>query len=107
MAAHAGELHGIESDTDPVGPEPTEFYRSRADLDEQLDEARQEWAARTAPMRPAAMQADSLLRRRHPQILLKPLRSAEPEPLPDELPGRTSEANQRHAELVAGSLAGT
>jgi hypothetical protein len=82
-----------------------DFYRERGDLDEQLDAARQEWAARTAPMRLAAVQADSLLRRRHPEIPLEPLRSAEPEPLPDQLPARTSETRQQHAALVAESLA--
>lgn len=45
-----------------------EFYRERGDRDEQLDTARQEWSARTAPMRLAAVQADALLRRRHPNL---------------------------------------
>jgi hypothetical protein len=82
-----------------------EFYRERGDLDEQLGVARQEWAARTAPMRLAAVQADSLLRRRHPERLLEPLISAEPDPLPDELPKPTVEASQQHAALVGASLA--
>jgi hypothetical protein len=81
-----------------------EFYRARGDLDEQLDAARQEWAARTAPMRLAAIQADSLLRRRHPSMPLEPLWSAEPEPLPDELPRPTVETGLRHAVLVTSSL---
>lgn len=55
-----------------------EFYQARGDLDEQLVGARQEWSARTAPMRLAAIQADALLRRRHPDMDLEPLRSAEP-----------------------------
>jgi hypothetical protein len=81
------------------------FYRERGDLDEQLHAARQEWAARTAPMRLAAVQADSLLRRRHPEMPLEPLRSVEPEPIPDELPEPTPEARQRHAALVRDSMA--
>jgi len=36
---------------------------------------------------------------------LGPLRSAEPEPLPDELPEPTPEAMQLHAALVADRLA--
>lgn len=60
---------------------------------------------RTAPMRLAAVQADSLLRRRHPEMPLEPVRSAEPEPLPDQLPARTDEARQQHAALAAESLA--
>lgn len=45
-----------------------EFYQERCDLDEVLDVARQERAARTAPMRLAGVQDDSLLRRRHPDM---------------------------------------
>jgi hypothetical protein len=37
------------------------FYQARGDLDEQLDAARQERAASTAPMRLAAIQADAPL----------------------------------------------
>jgi hypothetical protein len=82
-----------------------EFYTSHGDLDEQLVTARQEWATRTAPTRLAAIQADALLRRRHPRISLDPLRSAEPEPLPDELPEPSPGARERHASLVNNSLA--
>lgn len=81
------------------------FYRARGDLDEQLHAARQEWAARTAPMRLAAVQADALLRRRHPDMRLEPLRSAEPEPLPGALPEPSAEANAQHASLVSERLA--
>ncbi len=81
------------------------FYRARGDLDEQLHTARQEWAAKTAPMRLAAVQADALLRRRHPDMRLEPLRSAEPEPLPDVLPEPSADANTQHAGLVAERLA--
>lgn len=77
-----------------------EFYRERGGLDEQLHSARQDWAARTAPMRLAAIQADAVLRRRHPEMALAPLRSAEPEPLPDELPEATPEAKERHVALL-------
>jgi hypothetical protein len=82
-----------------------DFYRSRGDLDEQLDTARQQWAARTAPMRLAAIQADALLRRRHPHLELEPLRSGEPKRLPDKLPEPSPDANARHASLVASKLA--
>jgi hypothetical protein len=81
------------------------FYRARGDLDEQLHTVRQEWAARTAPMRLAAIQADALLRRRHAGLELEPLRSAEPEPLPDKLPEPSPDANARHARRVASKLA--
>ncbi len=81
------------------------FYQARGDLDEQLDHARHEWAARTAPTRLAAIQADALLRRRHPQMTLAPLRSAEPDALPDGLPQPTPEAAAKHASVVAQRLA--
>lgn len=81
-----------------------EFYSARGDLDGQLDAARQDWAFRTAPIRLAAIQADSLLRRRHPQLTLEPLRSAETEPLADELPEPTPATSEQHAALVAERL---
>ena len=82
-----------------------DFYHARGDLDEQLQAARQKWVARTAHIRLAAVQADAFLRRRHPHMALEPLRSAEPEPLPDQLPQINPDANQRHAFLVADRLA--
>jgi hypothetical protein len=82
-----------------------DFYRDRGELDEQLDAAREQWAARTAPVRLAAIQADALLRRRHPTMHLEPLRSAEPEPLPDELPEPSQHANARHVALVSDRMA--
>ncbi len=56
-------------------------------------------------MRLAAVQADALLRRRHPHMTLEPLRSAEPEPPPDQLPALTPDANANHAALVRDRLA--
>jgi hypothetical protein len=56
-------------------------------------------------MRLTAIQADLLLRRRHPDLSQEPLRSAEPEPLPDELHEPTLEAGLRRAVVVTGSLA--
>ena len=56
-------------------------------------------------MRLRAVQADAVLRRRHPELQLEPLRSAEPDPLPDELPARSAAASERHAALVAERLA--
>ncbi len=73
----------------------SKFYASRAELDEQLEAARQEWAAHTAPMRLQAVQADALLRSRHPQLQLQPLTSAEPVALPDELPTKFCLGKQR------------
>jgi len=82
------------------------FYRDRAGLDEQLAEDRQEWARRTAGPRLLAIQADSELRRRHPDLETEPLASAEPDPAPDELPEVTgADAAARHAEAVAAQRA--
>ena len=83
----------------------SEFYAARAKLDEHLEAARKEWDAHTAPVRLQAVQADAVLRRRHPELQLEPLRSAEPDPLPDELPNRSPAAGERHAAFVAGRLA--
>jgi hypothetical protein len=82
-----------------------EFYAARAKLDEHLEAARKEWDAHTAPVRLRAVQADAVLRRRHPELQLEPLRSAEPDPLPDELPNRSPAAGERHAAFVAERLA--
>ena len=81
------------------------FYTARAKLDDQLEAVRQEWSAHTAPTRLQAVQADAVLRRRHPELEHEPLRSAEPDALPDELPARTAAASGRHAALVAERLA--
>lgn len=81
------------------------FYASRAQLGEQLEAAHKEWATQTAPMRLQAVQADALLRRRHPELQLDPLTSAEPEPLADELPTAAADATSRHAAMVAARLA--
>jgi hypothetical protein len=43
-----------------------------------VQETRQQWAALTEPTRRMAVAADLELRRRHPDIALEPLRSAEP-----------------------------
>ena len=83
----------------------SEFYAARAKLDEHLEAARKEWDAHNAPVRLRAVQADAVLRRRHPELQLEPLRSAEPDPLPDELPNRSPAAGERHAALVAERLA--
>ena len=80
------------------------FYRERAELDEQLDAARQEWDAQTAPMRLQAIQADAVLRRRHPDWNLEPLTSAEPDPLPDELPSISAVESDQHRSLVTAWL---
>lgn len=83
------------------------FYRERAELDEQLDGARQQWATQTAPIRLQAVQADAVLRRRHPDWHLDPLTSAEPDPLPDKLPAVAAGETERHRSLVTASLTAT
>jgi hypothetical protein len=78
------------------------FYRDRENLDGQLMADRQEWAERTAGPRLLAVQADAELRRRHPDLEIEPLASAEPEPAPDELPPVTdADTAARHGEAVA------
>jgi len=62
-----------------------QFYRQRQEIDAALMEDRQEWARLTEGSRHLAIAADSELRRRHPDQLLPPLRSAEPQPPQDEL----------------------
>ena len=78
-----------------------DFYRTRAELEEQLHAARQDWAARIAPTRLAAIQPDALLRRRDPYTPLEPLKLAQSEALPDELPEPSPDSNARHATLAA------
>ena len=68
-----------------------QFYRQREELDAALMEDRQEWARLTEGSRHLAVAADSELRRRHPDQVLPPLRSAEPQPPQDELPPMTAE----------------
>jgi len=55
-------------------------------------------------MRLQAIQADALLRRRHPDWHLDPLTSAEPDPLPDQLPDIAAAEAERHRSLVTASL---
>ena len=79
-----------------------DFYTLRAALGDQLEAAHNEWTTQTAPMRQQAVQADALLRRGPRNCQLEPLTPAEPGPLPGELPGVTTDANSRHAALIAG-----
>ena len=44
-------------------------------------------------------------RRRHPKADIEPLKSAEPDPAPDELPAITAAEASRHAEAVAAQRA--
>jgi hypothetical protein len=80
------------------------FYCERVELDEQLDQARQQWADQTAAMRLQAVQADTVLRRRYPDWKLEPLISAEPEPLPDDLPSSNAADAEQHRSLVMAAL---
>jgi hypothetical protein len=59
-----------------------------------------EWTARTAGPRLLAVQADATLRVRHPDLRIEPLRSAEPEPAPEELPQLTEAAVTEHVAAV-------
>lgn len=65
------------------------FYGRREDIDAGLMEDRAEALRLTEASRHLALMADTELRRRDPGIDLEPLRSAEPEPAPDELPAIT------------------
>jgi hypothetical protein len=56
-------------------------------------------------MRLQSVQADAVLRRRHPDWQLEPLTSAEPDPLPGELPSVADAEKEQHRSLVAASLA--
>ena len=61
----------------------------------------------TAGSRHLAVLADAELRRRYPEAPLRPLASAEPEPLPDQLPAITdTEADARHAVDIAARQQG-
>jgi hypothetical protein len=62
------------------------WYRQQADIDEITLEDYQAWARITAGSRRLAILADSELRRRHPDLDLEPLQSAEPEAPGPELP---------------------
>ena len=72
------------------------FYARREQTDQALAADRAEWEKATARPRHLAVLADAELRRRHPQIRLPALRSAEPAPLPDEVPAVTTPAEADH-----------
>jgi len=55
-----------------------DFYRQREEIDAGLMEDYQAWSRVTEGSRRVAVLADSELRRRHPDLELQPLRSAEP-----------------------------
>jgi thymidine kinase len=80
------------------------FYAERTVLDEQLDAARKQWGAKTAPARLSAVHADAELRRRHPDWHLDALATAEPNPLPDELPEISAAQGLNHSRVVAATL---
>ena len=68
------------------------FYAHREQTDQALTADRAAWERTTARPRHLAVLADAELRRRHPQTRLPALRSAEPAPLPDEVPAVTTPA---------------
>ena len=79
-----------------------DFYAERAGLDEQQMQDRRDWSDRTDGARQLAVKADAELRRRNPEEYIEPLASAEPDPVPDELPPVLgAEDRTRHAEAVA------
>ena len=69
-------------------------YRSREMIFEATAADRREWEAMTEQPRRLAIAADSELRRRHPEHVLEPLQSAEPEP--------ATEAEQAELVLAPG-----
>jgi conjugative relaxase-like TrwC/TraI family protein len=80
------------------------FYAQREQLDAKLADDRAEWEQITAGSRHIAILADAELRRRHPDIKLEPLTTAEPEPLPAEVPAITdTEVTLRHAGAVSAT----
>ncbi len=52
-----------------------------------------------------AVQAQSILQRRHPEMQLSPLKSAEPEPLPDQPPAMDDQAIAEHIAAAAARRA--
>ena len=72
------------------------MLRQIVDADEKLMADRQEWASRTAGPRLLAVQADALLRQRHPEAAIEPLKSAEPDPAPARLPELNERVIARH-----------
>jgi hypothetical protein len=83
-----------------------EFYARREDLDAVLMEDRAEALRLIEGPLHLAVMADSELRRRYPDTDLEPLRSAEPGPLPDEVPAITdAETDAEYAARVAAQRA--
>ena len=66
------------------------FYAQREQTDQALAADRADWQKATAQTRHLAVLADAELRRRHPGTPLPALRSAEPVPLPDQIPAVTT-----------------
>ena len=66
------------------------FYARREQTDQALAADRADWEKSTARPRQQAVLADAELRRRHPHTPLPVLRSAEPAPLPDDVPAVTA-----------------
>jgi hypothetical protein len=80
------ELSGKHAALADSARQAGEWYHKQAEIDEiALDDYRA-WSRVTAGSRHLAVLADSELRRRHPDMDLEPLRSAEPESSDAELP---------------------
>jgi hypothetical protein len=83
-----------------------EFYTRREELDAGLMEDRAEALRAIEGSLHLALMADSTLRQRYPGIDLEPLKSAEPEPLPDEVPAVTdAETDDEYEARVAARRA--
>ena len=79
------------------------FYAQREQTDQALAADRADWEKATARTRHLAVLADAELRRRHPGTPLPALRSAEPVPLPDQIPAVTGpdQATRHTTEINA------
>ena len=77
------------------------FYAQREQTDQALAADRADWEKATARPRHLAVLAHAELRRRHPHTQLPALRSAEPAPLPDQIPAVTTpDEAARHATEI-------
>jgi AAA domain/TrwC relaxase len=76
------------------------FLTGIIETDERLMLDWNEWSESTTSSRMTAVECDSLLRRRHPELEIAPLKSAEPEPVSEELPALDEQAVAEHVERV-------
>ena len=77
---------------------------SVADQLAEVQETRQQWEALTEPTRRVAVAADLELRRRHPDMELEPLRSAEPSSVGYAPQSSPSDRDPRHGTLFGADV---